>query len=100
MHRARRVPAAHENEHTNEEIEQTDKPAVIFNGRGFFRGRGSDGSFELPAVADQFVAHLRPQTGMPQAASDLHLGSDGDAVYGDQQIAWANSGASGGGGWS
>src|SRR5260221_11865324 len=40
MHGARRIPPAHENEKPNEEIEETNEPAVILDGSRLFHRRG------------------------------------------------------------
>src|SRR5882724_3136883 len=65
MNGTRGIPAAHENEKSDEEVQKTDEAAVIFDGIGFFRRGGDDGSFKLAAVAGQFVAHLGPEPGVP-----------------------------------
>src|SRR5712675_1657266 len=65
MNGTRGIPAAHENEKTDEEVQKTDESAIVFNGIGFFRGSGDDGSFKLAAIAGQFVAHLGPEPGVP-----------------------------------
>src|ERR1700674_3199018 len=93
MHGARRVPPAHENEQAYEEIEEADKPAVILDGSGLFGGGGDNGSLKLAAVAREFVAHLVPEAGMPQATRDLHLRGNWNVVDGNQQVARTNTGA-------
>src|SRR5258705_12704189 len=65
MDGARGVPAAHENEKSDEKIQKADEAAVVSDGIGFFRGSGDDRSFKLAAVAGQFVAHLGPEPGVP-----------------------------------
>src|ERR1700738_733544 len=97
MHGARRIPPAHENEKPNEKIEETNKPAVILDGSRLLRRRGDDWSFKLATVAGQFVAHLGPHPGVPQATSNLDLRGDWSVVDSDQQVAWADTGASSGG---
>src|SRR6266403_2072062 len=97
MNGTRRVPAAHENEKSDEEVQKADEAAVIFDGIGFFRWSGDDGSFKLAAIARQFVADLSPKPGVPEAAGDLHLRVNGNVVNGDQEVAGANTGLRGGG---
>src|SRR5882672_727130 len=97
MDGARGVPAAHENEKPDEEVQQADEAAIAFDGIGFFGGGGDEGSFKLAAITGQFVANLGPKAGVPEAAGDLDLGVDGNAVNGDEEVAGANTGLSGGG---
>src|SRR5712675_616164 len=70
MNGTRGIPAAHENEKSDEKIQEADEAAIVFDGIGLFRGSGDDGSFKLAAVTSQFVAHLGPKTGVPEAAGD------------------------------
>src|SRR5882672_7030258 len=97
MNGTRRVPAAHENEKSDEEVQKADEATVIFDGIGFFRRGGDDRSFKLAAIARQFVADLSPKPGVPEAAGDLHLRVNGNVVNGDQEVAGANTGLGGGG---
>src|SRR6267154_3182063 len=61
MDGARGVPAAHENEESDEKVQKADEAAVILDGIGLFRGGGDDRRFKLAAVAGQFVSALGPE---------------------------------------
>src|SRR6266850_4149576 len=80
MNGTRGVPPAHENEESDEKVQKADEAAVSFDGIGLFRRGGDDGSFKLAAIARQFVAHLGPKAGVPEAAGDLHLRVNGNVV--------------------
>src|ERR1700688_578795 len=55
VHGARGVPSANENKHSDEQIEQAQKAAIVFYGSRLFRGGGDQRSLKFLAVADQFV---------------------------------------------
>ena len=92
MHRTRRVPSADENKHPDEQIQEANKTAIVFDGSRLLRGRGDQRSLEFLAVADELVTYLSPQTGVPQTPRDLNLGSDGYPIDGNDQVARSNAG--------
>src|ERR1700688_2804480 len=91
MHRARRVPAAREDEKANEEIEQANDAQIIFDRGGSLRRLGDQQGLKLfPAPFDS-VVRLRPQPNMPQAFSNLDGIADREVIDGDYFIVGSDS---------
>ena len=56
------VPAAHENEQSNEQIKQAHNTEIVFNRQGFRSGSSDQAGTETLVLPPDLVARLRPYT--------------------------------------
>src|SRR5215472_4326501 len=87
MHSSRRVPPAHKDEKTYEQIEQANGAEVVFRGEGFFCRSRHERCFELFPVAKEFVMNLRPEPDMIQMPGHLRGPGYGSAIECQQDVA-------------
>src|ERR1051325_4708534 len=71
MDRARRIPSLPQNKKSDEEIKQSGKPQIVFDGSWLMGRSRYAGGVKFLAVARELVPHLVPQACSPQSICDL-----------------------------
>src|ERR1700730_2136867 len=86
MERAWGVPAAHENEYANDQIEQDHNAQIVFDRKRLRGGRYDQAGLETAVLAPNLVAGLRPYSQCPESLDNLDGAACGLAVDGDEHI--------------
>src|SRR4029077_9389177 len=83
-------PAADENEHPDEEIEQPNDPQIVFGCERLFAGGRKEPCFAFLTTARQLIAHLGPEPGTVQPPGNFRGSGDRGAIDSKQEVARTN----------